>query len=792
MFLFLRTRPNNNMINLKALSTCIILALTLLCSSHANSAAWVEADNRAIDLVEANKEFNQLATSLKSLKTSVKKLNRDIERLDGISDQAQQCIENTTSKINSINLQIKIILGQEKNKQAKTNADGVAISQEQDRVDSKYLNEQKQKLTNRQAKCRLLVIRVNEVLSVYRQRALSLQQEITFTRGESISKRFAAVQKEIKELAYPAIISPIAPIGWLATSIVFLLFAVAAVVMVYGIRKPFSKVVRRRKIGFKQTVCTLIALITFSLWLFDYQPFIDKTDNVLFSDMLVETLLVVIALVIVQFLMAIRRVDLGLNWYGIDTGFVLSVIQIIILLFGAHMIGTRILTLFESGSPLKQLFNSILMMISLFVTVYFTYRLNDKHQHLFTGFIKFKYVCRFVWLLTILLFVLDIIGYNILAINIARIFFSLVFVSGLSLLLLKGLAQGYEYINYAPNSQAFLKRYFGYIQTPPYFELALLKLVMQVILIISVVYIFAFLIGEASYFIDNILDSLYSGFVFADYRFKPTNWLAGIIVFCGLVILFRYLSRRFTIKVLKDRDEDTQVARASILLYIGFSIAVIAGLLVAGFNFTSLTIIAGALSVGIGLGLQSIVNNFISGIILLIEKPIKVGDRIALGDVEGFVKKVRVRSTQIETPAKEDIIIPNSDLITQQVTNFMFANQNWRVKCTVGVAYDSDTELVRQVLLEVARNHNEVLDTRGNKPWVYFKEFGDNALIFELWCMINNVNKKYQVIGELNFAIEKAFRAQNIVIAFPQRDLHIKYEDLAPLPKEDKQDSENE
>jgi small-conductance mechanosensitive channel len=123
--------------------------------------------------------------------------------------------------------------------------------------------------------------------------------------------------------------------------------------------------------------------------------------------------------------------------------------------------------------------------------------------------------------------------------------------------------------------------------------------------------------------------------------------------------------------------------------------------------------------------------------------------------------------------SRADVIVPNADLIKNQVTNYMFRDPYWRVECKVGVAYGSDTELVKQTLLEVAQNHQNVVQDEANGPAVLFKQFGDSALNFELWCIIKNVNSKYVVESELNFAIDKAFREKRITIAFPQRDVHI-------------------
>ena len=214
-------------------------------------------------------------------------------------------------------------------------------------------------------------------------------------------------------------------------------------------------------------------------------------------------------------------------------------------------------------------------------------------------------------------------------------------------------------------------------------------------------------------------------------------------------------------------------AIAALLGYVFFMVALVFALLIAGVDFTGLAIIAGALSVGIGLGLQDVVNNFVSGIILLIERPIKPGDRIIVGGTEGIVKEVRIRATQIRTLNREDVIVPNSALITQQITNFMFHDQFWRIICGIGVAYGSDIELVKEVLLKIAHDHPSVIQEAPNKPTVLFRNFGESSLDFELRCIIRDVNQKNGIHSDLNFKIAKAFDEHNIEMPFPQRDLHI-------------------
>ena len=216
-------------------------------------------------------------------------------------------------------------------------------------------------------------------------------------------------------------------------------------------------------------------------------------------------------------------------------------------------------------------------------------------------------------------------------------------------------------------------------------------------------------------------------------------------------------------------------AMVTITGYVMFLIALLAGMSAAGFDFGNIAIIAGALSVGIGFGLQNIVNNFVSGLILLFERPVRKGDWIVVNGTEGVVKDIQIRSTRIQTFDRSDVIVPNSELISNQVTNWVLSNRAGRAIVPVGVAYGTDTEKVRDVLLAVAGANENVLQTGDYpEPVVLFRAFGDSSLNFELRVFLRDIDKRIRVVSELNFAIDKAFREAGIEIPFPQRDLHVK------------------
>jgi small-conductance mechanosensitive channel len=305
-------------------------------------------------------------------------------------------------------------------------------------------------------------------------------------------------------------------------------------------------------------------------------------------------------------------------------------------------------------------------------------------------------------------------------------------------------------------------------------EVFLLKLSCYVVFLASLILYLMGVWGVSTNVVDKAFLALTDGFNIAGIRIVPLRIVIALVVFSVVLLIGRFIAQSMARKERFNGEQDAQVAVKSILVYVFFAVALLIALFIVQVNFTGLAIIAGALSIGVGLGLQNIVNNFVSGVILLLEKPIKPGDRVIVGETEGFVKKIRLRATQITTLSKEDVIIPNAELISTQVTNYMFRDNLWRVVCPVGVAYGSDIDLVKTVLLDIASGNSSVIQEPPSEPIVLFKAFGDSSLQFELWCIIPDVNKKFRVLSELNYAIDNAFKQHGITIAFPQRDVHIK------------------
>jgi potassium-dependent mechanosensitive channel len=201
-------------------------------------------------------------------------------------------------------------------------------------------------------------------------------------------------------------------------------------------------------------------------------------------------------------------------------------------------------------------------------------------------------------------------------------------------------------------------------------------------------------------------------------------------------------------------------------------IGVFVGAGILGIGVSNLALIVGALGVGIGFGLQNIVNNFVSGLILLFERPVQVGDAVQLGSVGGRITRIGFRASYIRTYGGSEVVVPNGDLVSTQLVNWTLSDRRRRLELTVGVAYGSNPERVTEVLLGVLKADPEVLIDPA--PMIVFEAFGDSALAFRVYAWIADFENGLTVTHRLNAAIANALAAEGIEIPFPQRDLHLK------------------
>lgn len=271
---------------------------------------------------------------------------------------------------------------------------------------------------------------------------------------------------------------------------------------------------------------------------------------------------------------------------------------------------------------------------------------------------------------------------------------------------------------------------------------------------------------------------LYFKVTVAGSEWIPANLLLGLLVAGNLIVVAKSLTGIFRLRLQRRPGvrASSVEALATLFGYVAYVIAVLVGISLAGIDMTNFAIIAGALSVGIGFGLQNIVNNFVSGIILLIEQPVRTGDFVQLNGLEGTVKRVSIRSTEILTFDHSSVIVPNSQLISEALVNWNLRDNYCRVSVVVGVAYGSDTRQVETLLLKAAANHDLVIKEAAGPvlaPFVQFTDFADSSLNFKLVVYIRDASKRFSVGSQLRYAIDDAFRQAGITIPFPQRDVHL-------------------
>ena len=264
-----------------------------------------------------------------------------------------------------------------------------------------------------------------------------------------------------------------------------------------------------------------------------------------------------------------------------------------------------------------------------------------------------------------------------------------------------------------------------------------------------------------------------SGFQVGSIRISIIDIFLAIAVFFFTMAGARFLQRQLSERFLEKTNLPSGISHSlnAGFGYAGVIVAVLLSISVTGIDLSNLALVASALSVGVGFGLQNVVNNFVSGLILLVERPIKVGDWVRVGNDEGVVKRIQFRATELETWQRASVIIPNAEIISTSVTNLTHRDQYGRVEVGVGVAYGSNVQKVREILLDVADKNEQVSDFP--EPNVIFRDFGSSSLDFELRCFTPNVMSRLGVASDLRFEIERRLREEGIKIPFPQRVVHL-------------------
>ena len=276
----------------------------------------------------------------------------------------------------------------------------------------------------------------------------------------------------------------------------------------------------------------------------------------------------------------------------------------------------------------------------------------------------------------------------------------------------------------------------------------------------------------------------YELFTLGDKPVHVSELVLLVVMVCGVFVFEAFFRRYAMLRVLKRTrlQPSLQYAIGRIVGYVVIAFGLFIALQTVGLNLSSLAIFAGAIGVGVGFGLQNIVSNFMSGLIILAERPIALGDYVDVGGVGGRVREISLRSTMVITNDNISIIVPNSEFIANTVTNFSHGDPKVRVRLPIGIAYGSDVEKFKQGMIEVAKANPDVM--KNPEPDVFFIGFGDSSLDFELAVWADDqAFRPIRFRSGLYYAIEAKLRELEIEIPFPQRDLHIR-SSSHPLPVE--------
>lgn len=728
----------------------------------------------------ANKTFDSIEKTL-ATRSDYTTLTQYTQQLDELQTDAKKCVSNADSNLKIINELLK-----------STAADRVTRLQQ---ADYQYLQGKELHYAKQLSDCRLFIYRSQEALTGYKDTLQKLSAYQILKRGTPIWKvRDNEWVKSIDNIDYDKMMvltgySSLVRAQWI-TGFVFL---VLSVIVAFYTRSVFKRWLRSAESAHhlwralllvtSQIVAPVIILslfVAFFLSVFESATVMPSLELISMG-----AIVLTLSIALAKYLFYPSSTLLGLFSLPIELGnqFFKRILFLLLgLFFGFVAVVVFREQAFEPAfiELIRTIYITILSLVAVsIILLWHHFPVDSRSRHS-----AFLFMSTLLLMATIFLMIAEWLGYHrfvvfsMLALCLTVVYTIAAFIAWR---LIELFYQWMDNKQYAVARK--VHQVFGVKLTKKIHEFFLIKITVHFAVLCF--YIIALLKSwsVSANFIDTLIDSLLYGFKFLGMTIIPLRIALSLLSFSVILLAGRFIAASVAKKQHFKGEEDTQIAISTITIYVSFAVALLFALLMTGVDFTGLAIVAGALSVGVGLGLQNIVNNFVSGLILLIEKPIKPGDRIVIGKTEGFVRKIRIRSTQIATLAKEDVIVPNADFITQQVTNYMFRDRNARVSCQVGVAYGSDVDLVKKLLLEVAAKHDDVVHESPNEPVVLFSRFGDSSLIFDLWCIIHDVNKKNFVMSDLNFAIDAAFREHNITIPFPQRELHIKEADIFK-PKE--------
>ena len=745
----------------KKLFSCLFIVLFLfILSAHgiANLSLSFEYNH-------ANQQLQQIKQTLESM--SLATVETSLKQITQLQDQADECVEKTIDQIDEIS---KLIENIETLKGEKLNGGSFA-----------NLDKQRTALTIKKAECMLFNFKSKELLLQLKKKEQALKLSKTLQRSNPIWQLFkketvTGAKLDTREIEFSKVFSEFNLEQWLLLSIVLVLNLVISGSLIYKskayllLHKQCHAVTTLFLTTSIRSIPILLLLSTLYLTLIS--PLLGLATHSIIASLLSILILYFSILTIARLtILYPRHSDYSEQTYRRNKA-LLQKFFITTSFITLGYLGTAFLAEQQGANEFFASCRLIFVSLACIIVTWFMYHLLK--FNLAKGKLSLTLLTHFLLSLPILLMLIEWLGYHSFFYYVIKNIVLTLLVSFLAGFIISILTTTIKLLCFSKNNfPKKLRKLLGLKKTIITIDLLLIKYTLTTCILFQLFYYLTGIWRISPSFVSSSHNLIMEGFEIGNFLLIPSKIIFALLVSSSIYFLGRFLTTHIAYTNGRQEGILEQVALASITSYVIFAVTVLIGLIIGGVNFTGLAIIMGALSVGIGFGLQNIANNFISGLILLLQKPIKSGDRISINNIEGFVRQVYILTTRIKTQSREDVIIPNSDLTSNAVTNYMFHDNHVRIVCSVGVAYESDVDKVKQILLEVAAQHPMVLQEEPNQPIALFQEFGESTLNFELWGVIEDVNQKYTVVSDLNFAINKAFNEQQITIAFPQRDVHL-------------------
>ena len=622
----LKLRNYHRINNVFFLLIIYILSSALCAATVPTSPAVLSNDQPEFNLKQANKTFDQLNLKLSVENLNVEHLENAITTLSNLINDAQTCVSNNQKKLTGLDNVLKETNEHVKDTEKSNTATEVKTS-EKTSADLAYVKQEQKNISDQAAQCRLFAIRAQEAINTYQTAISKIKQQQVLTRGLPLWTLWKRLPDQSSQSLFNLptsyeIANFISPI-FTPLCIITLLCCIFSFVTIGNLKSHTftQRLLRKRHIGFWDGLLFFICLLSTSVSLYFINSLIQQTNmNTLIVNLLIIGCVYLWTLVAINIIFKSKLVPAAFYWYSLDCHFFRNTLIFLLTYYSLSKVGESIVQTLSVSNILWQLVQIIFLFGVIITTIGFIYYFCHTHRHI--TFIRTHHALlkKASALLFISFGIINVLGYHQMAIHLIYASITTFAILFSVFLLTHAIQKMYLLCAYPSPIYRSIIRTLGYKSNQTVIEFIILKITLQLIVFGCGFYFIGQAWGYGVYYLNTAYAQIFNGVHFANFTFYPNRIVAGIIVFCVLYLFFRAISTKFSRRNQFEDEEETQVAIASILTYIGFTCALIAALLISGIDFTGLAIVAGALSVGIGLGLQSIVNNFVSGIILLLEK----------------------------------------------------------------------------------------------------------------------------------------------------------------------------